>query len=239
MKPFLTVFIPAYDEAGNLPRCIQSVQAEMDSLGVSIEIIIVDDGSRDATPALIDELATQNDRLRAFHHPVNMGIGAAFKTALQHARGEWFILIPADLAMEPSELRRYITAAASADVVVGLRSDLSDYNLLRKFVHYTNIFLIRRLFNVPLHQFQYISMYRTEFLRSIEIKYWRSAFFLAEILIKAHALGYRFVEVEVLYAPRVTGRATGAKVKLIFTTIWDLFRFWLRWIRLGTKRVVR
>jgi hypothetical protein len=124
-------------------------------------------------------------------------------------------------------------------VVVGLRSNLSDYNLPRKLVHRTNIFLVRRLFKVPLRQFQYISMYRTEFLRSIEIKYWRSAFFLAEILIKAHALGYRLVEVEVLYAPRLAGRATGAKLKLIFTTVWDLFRFWLRWIRLGSERASR
>lgn len=231
MTPFLTIFIPAYNEAGNLSHCVQAVLAEMGSLGVSVEIIIVDDGSRDATPTLADWLAAQDDRLRALHHPVNLGIGAAFKTALQHASGEWFILIPADLAIEPSELRRYIAAAPQADVLVGLRSDLSDYNLLRKIVHHANIFLIRRLFNMPLRQFQYISMYRTECLRSIEIEYWRSAFFLAEILIKARDMGCRLVEVEVLYAPRIAGRATGAKLKLIFITVRDLLRFWLRWLR--------
>ena len=228
MKPFLTVFIPAYNEVGNLSRCVQAVLAQMDSMGVSVEILIVDDASRDGSGALADQLADQEPRLRAVHHPANLGIGGAFKTALQHARGEWLILIPADLAIEPSELTRYLSAAPQADVVVGLRSDLSDYNLPRKLVHQLNIFLLRSLFGTPLRQFQYISMYRLEVLRRMEVEYWRSAFFLAEILIKAHVLGYRLVEVEVLYAPRITGRATGAKLRLVFLTVWDLLRFWLR-----------
>lgn len=235
MKPFLTVFIPAYNEAGNLSRCVQAVLAQMDSQSVPVEIMIVDDGSRDQTGVLADQLAAQEQRVRTLHHPTNLGIGAAFMTALQHAQGEWLIFIPADLAIEPSDLCRYLEAAPQADAVVGLRSDLSDYNLPRKLVHQLNIFLIRSLFRTPLRQFQYISMYRMEIFRRFDIEYGRSAFFLAEILIKAHALGFRLVEVEVLYAPRITGRATGAKLKLVFLTLWDLFRFWLRWLRLGPQ----
>jgi dolichol-phosphate mannosyltransferase len=231
MKPFLTVFVPAYNEAGNLPGCVQAVLAQMDAMGVAVEILIVDDASRDETGALADQLAAQELRVRAVHHPTNLGIGGAFMTALRQAQGEWLILIPADLAIEPSELPRYLAAVPQADVVVGVRSDLSDYNLARKLVHATNIFLVQRLFHMPLRQFQYISMYRLEVLRSMKIETWRSAFFLAEILIKAHALGYRLVEVEVLYAPRITGRATGAKLELVFLTLWDLFRFWVRWRR--------
>ncbi len=236
MKPFLTVFVPAYNEAGSLPGCVQAVLAQMDSMGVAVEILIVDDASRDETGALADQLAEHEERVRVVHHPANLGIGGAFKTALQNARGEWLIFIPADLAIEPSELPRYLLAAPQADVVVGLRSDLSDYNFARKLVHETNIFLVRQLFHMPLRQFQYISMYRLDILRSMTIEYWRSAFFLAEILIKARALGCRLVEVEVLYAPRITGRATGAKLKLVFLTLWDLFRFWVKWVRLGAKQ---
>jgi len=239
VKPFLTVFVPAYNEAGNLPGCVEAVLAQMDALGVEVEILIVDDASRDETGALADKLAAQEGRVRAVHHPTNLGIGGAFMTAVQQAYGEWLILIPADLAIEPSELRRYLSAAPQADVVVGLRSDLSDYNLARKLVHEANIFLVQHLFHMPLRQFQYISMYRMDVLRSLTIEYWRSAFFLAEILIKARALGCRLVEVEVLYAPRVTGRATGAKLKLVFLTLWDLARFWVRWVRLGAKQALK
>jgi glycosyltransferase involved in cell wall biosynthesis len=236
--PFLTVFIPAYNEEANLENCVQVVLAKLEALGVSAEALIVDDGSRDGTAALADRLAQQSEKVRVVHHPENRGIGGAFVTAAAQARGEWLILIPADLALEPDELRRYLQAAAGADVVVGLRSDRADYTWLRRLVSWTNIFLVQRLFGMKERQFQYISMYRMEVLRQIQakyggadrpgIRYWRSAFFLAEVLIKARRLGYRLVEVEdVRYVPRQAGRATGAHPRLVLRTLHDLLHFWL------------
>ena len=83
---------------------------------------------------------------------------------------------------------------------------------------------------MKLRQFQYISMYRMEVLRGIQIEYGRSAFFLAEVLIKARDNGARLVEVEIRYAPRLNGKPTGARLKLVVITIIDIFRFWLRWL---------
>jgi glycosyltransferase involved in cell wall biosynthesis len=200
----------------------------MDELGEIAELLIVDDASQDSTARLADQLADQHPQVRAVHHPQNLGIGGGFRTAVQHANGEWMILIPADLALQPDELRRYFDASEGADIVVGLRSDRSDYTLLRRLVSWTNIHLIRTLFGIELRQFQYISMYRMEVLRQIEIEYWQSAFFLAEILIKAHDLGKRLVEVEIHYAPRLTGKPTGAKLQLVVMTVLDIFSFWLR-----------
>ncbi len=228
MIPFLTVFVPAYNEQANLARCVEVVRAKMQELGVQSEILIVDDGSHDGTGALADSLAVRFQAVRVVHHPTNRGIGGAFVTAAAQAHGEWMILIPADLALHPDELQRYIHAAPGADIVVGLRSDRSDYTLLRRLISYTNIFLVRTLFNMPLRQFQYISMYRMEVLRAIEIEYWRSAFFLAEILIKARDRGAKLVEVEIQYAPRLAGKPTGAKMKLVVHTVVDMFRFWRR-----------
>ena len=230
MRPYLSVFIPAYNEAGSLAHCVETIRSKMDELHVHTEILIVDDGSTDGTGSLADELARECPGVRVFHHPLNRGIGAAFLTALAFACGEWLILIPADLALHPDELRRYIDAAPQADIVVGLRTDRSDYTLLRRIVSWTNIRLIQTLFRMKLHQFQYISMYRLEVLRAIKIEYWRSAFFLAEILIKARDRGYRLVEVEIRYAPRLTGKPSGAKAVLILLTVIDIFRFWLSWL---------
>ena len=229
MKPSVTVFIPAYNEAGNLAHCVEVVLAKTDELGVDAEILIVDDCSQDGTSLLADELSRQYERVRCTHHARNLGIGGAFCTALGQACGEWMILIPADLALHPGELGRYFEAAPRADIVVGLRSDRSDYTWPRRLVSLTNIHLIQTLFGMKLRQFQYISMYRLDVLRQIDIEYWRSAFFLAEILIKARDLGCRLVEVEIRYAPRLSGKPTGAKVKLVVLTVADIFRFWIRW----------
>lgn len=237
MNPTLTVFIPAYNEEQNLAGCIDVVQEKMDILGVSLEVLIVDDGSTDNTGPLADRLAAMNPRVRAVHHPDNRGIGDAFLTAVSQAHGEWLIFIPADLALDPDELFRYIDASQKADIVVGLRSCRSDYTLLRRIISWTNIHLIQVLFGMKERQFQYISMYRMEVLSRIKIEYTRSAFFLAEMLIKAKALGYRLVEVNILYAPRLSGKPTGAKVVLVIRTVIDIFRFWLRWVYLGRKDV--
>jgi glycosyltransferase involved in cell wall biosynthesis len=233
MKPFLTVFIPAYNEEVCLQHCVEAVTMELDKMGVSKEILVVDDASKDSTGQIAEDLAARTPCMRVFHHPKNLGIGGAFVTAAGIAQGEWMIMIPADLALEPRELNRYIQAAPQADVVVGLRSDRSDYTLARRIISWTNIRLNQVLFGMHERQFQYISMYRLDVLRHIKIEYWRSAFFLAEILIKAKALGYRLVEVEILYAPRLTGRATGAKLILVALTVFDIFHFWLRWVRMG------
>jgi glycosyltransferase involved in cell wall biosynthesis len=234
-SPQLTVFVPAYNEQANLAACLQAVQARLDEDGVSYELLIVNDGSRDGTGPLADQLVAADPRRRVIHHPQNLGIGGTFVTACRAAQGEWLILIPADLALDPLELRRYLAAAAQADVVVGLRSDRRDYTWARRLVSWVNITLIRLLFGMRERQFQYISMYRTAVLRAITIEYWRSAFFLAEVLIKAKRLGYRLVEVEIRYVPRQHGQPTGAKPRLVLRTVRDLFHFWLH--SLAAKKV--
>lgn len=230
MKPQLTILIPAYNEQDNLLQCVEQISAKIQEVGLSAEFLIVDDGSRDQTGKLAEEIKAKRSDTRVIHHTRNLGVGAAFLTAIEHAHGDWLILIPADLPLDPNELRRYFEAAPEADVIVGLRSDRSDYSLLRRLVSWSNILLIRALFGMHLHQFQYISMYRLEVLKEIKIEYWRSAFFLAEILIKARDQGKRLVEVEIRYAPRLYGRPTGARLKLVTRTVLDIFHYWLRWI---------
>lgn len=228
--PFLTVFTPAYNEEGNLFHCIETILGKIDELGITAEILIVDDGSTDHTLQIANSIAKENSRVHVIHQQRNQGIGRAFLKAIQHGRGQWFIFIPADLPLHPSELSRFIEAASSADIIVGMRSDRSDYTFLRKLISYSNIFLVRLLFGMKLSQYQYISMYRMDSLRGMKITRLRSAFFLAEILIRARDQGNRLIEVPIQYAPRVSGKPTGAKFVLVIHTVLDLFLFWLGWL---------
>lgn len=231
-SPFLSVVMPAYNEEAGLAHSVELLLAKLDELGVDAEILIVDDCSTDRTGHIADELAQAHRRVRSLHHTVNRGIGGGFVTGVAQAEGEWLILIPADLALDLDELPKYLAATAHADVVVGIRSDRSDYTLFRRLVSWVNIRTIQVLFGMPQRQFNYISLYRLDVLREIEIEYWQSAFFFAEIMIKAQALGRRLVEVEIQYIPRVSGQATGAKLRLIGETARDVLHFWLRWRRL-------
>lgn len=225
MTPYLTVAMPAYNEADNLARNLPRLTATLSTLVPSFEIIIVDDGSHDATREVALRVAANDPRIRVICHAVNSGIGAGFMTALHVARGERFILIPADLALDLADLYKYFEAAECADIVVGLRSDRRDYSAFRKLVSWANIWLIRTLFGTRLHQFNYISLYPTRCLQQMEIRYTGSAFFFAEILIRAQDLGFRLREVTIRYEPRASGRQTGANLPLILRTVRDLVHF--------------
>lgn len=229
-QPFLTVLMPTYNEEAGLARSVDLLLSKLEDLGVEAEILVVNDCSTDRTGEIADELAERCDRVRASHHPVNQGIGGCFVTGVVEAEGEWLILIPADLALDLDDLYKYLAAASDADIVVGIRSDRSDYTLFRRVVSWVNIRTIQTLFGMKQRQFNYISMYRLDVLHALEIKYWRSAFFFAEVMIKAQTMGRRLVEVEIRYMPRTSGRATGANLSLIARTVRDVFHFWLRWM---------
>ena len=238
MINLLTVFIPAYNEQDNLDTCIHELIPSLENTGTPFEILIVNDASSDQTGDLAEQWAQRDERIRVVHHTHNLGIGGGFCTAVEKAHGDWLLLIPADLALDVADIHLYLDASEQADVIVGLRSNRNDYSFFRKLVSWLNIQLIRFLFKMPQHQFQFISMYRLVVLRKMKIKYWHSAFFLAEILIKAKALGKCLVEVEIRYIPRKGGRATGVRGGAIFITLRDMLRFWLRWVRYGPKGVV-
>ena len=115
-------------------------------------------------------------------------------------------------------------------VVVGLRSDRRGTSFARRLVSWANIALVRALFWMPVHQFQYICMVPTRLLQEISIDYPDSAFSQAEVLIKARDLGYRFAEVEITYVPRTRGQAKGARARLVCKSAADMLHFWVRWL---------
>jgi glycosyltransferase involved in cell wall biosynthesis len=230
VPPYLTVLMPAYNEEQNLLPNTALLMGTLAGLGVDFELLIVDDGSHDATSQIADELAARDARVRVIHHPRNLGIGRALHTGFRAARGEFTIFIPTDLAMRLEELPKYLEAARHADVVVGLRSDRRDTSLSRRIVGWANIALVRLLFAMPLRQFQYICMYRTRFLHEIDLDYPDSAFIQAEVLIKARDLGYTMTEVIVSYIPRTGGSASGARWRTVVKSTRDLAHFWLRWL---------
>ena len=234
VKPWLTVLMPAYNEEAGIERSVMLVLARLRALDIAAELLIVDDCSTDQTAKIADRLAADLDEVKVHHHPVNRGIGGGMLTGIAEACGEWLILIPADLALDLAELPKYFAAARDADIVVGIRSDRRDYSALRRVVSWANIQLIRLLFGMEQRQYNYISMYRVAVLRAVELHYWHSAFFFAEILIKAKALGARLVEVQIGYVPRSSGRATGARLSFITRTTRDMLLFRVRTLKTGT-----
>lgn len=121
-QPLLTVVVPAFDAEAHLERCVASLSRQT---AEDLEVIIVDDGSRDGTPGLADALA--NEQVRVVHQ-ANAGHGGAINTGLTHARGRWFKVVDADDWLEPDAFGALLSALrteTAADLV------LCDYSEVR------------------------------------------------------------------------------------------------------------
>ncbi len=113
----LSIIIPAYNEAARLPKTLQSILDYFRSDQRSVEIIVVDDGSNDTTA----EITRSFPGIRLIQHPKNLGKGAAVRTGMLAASGEWRYLCDADLSSPINELDHLLTFADRADVMIGSR----------------------------------------------------------------------------------------------------------------------
>jgi len=123
----LSIVVPAYNEAARLEPTLRRAIAYCRSRGEAIELIVVDDGSADATSALVDRIAAELEEIRLIRLPVNRGKGYAVRTGMLNARGSAVLFMDADGATPIAEIERLEAAlAAGADGAIGSRALGSD-----------------------------------------------------------------------------------------------------------------
>ena len=132
--PALSVVVPMYDEEEVLPMFFARMRPLLDGLGISYEVIVVDDGSRDGTATLLLEAAEDWAQLRIIRLLRNSGHQAAQSAGFRRARGEYLVTIDADLQDPPEVIAEFLTAARDqdVDVVHGVRSDRSSDTWLKR-----------------------------------------------------------------------------------------------------------
>src|ERR1051325_9938401 len=123
----LSVFFPAFNDSGTIASMvIRAVQAAS-ALTSDYEIIVVNDGSADATPQIVDELARTYPRVRVVHHPQNRGYGGALQTGFRSASKELIFYTDGDAQYDPAEITAlWARLTPDADLVNGYKIDRSD-----------------------------------------------------------------------------------------------------------------
>jgi glycosyltransferase involved in cell wall biosynthesis len=228
--PALSYFFPAHNEEANLRGLVEEALATLPSLAETFEVVIVDDGSRDATARIADELAAADPRVRAVHHPRNLGYGAALRTGFGAARHDLIAFTDGDRQFRVADIGRLTPryAEGGVDAVVGFRIKRADpliRTLYAKAYRLANrIFFGLRVTDVDCA----CKLLRRDALRGINVES-GGAFFSAELLIKLRAAGRSVVEVGVPHYPRTAGSPTGARPQVVFRAMRD---FWLLRLRL-------
>lgn len=229
----LSILIPVYNERTVVRRSLEQViQAPLPE-GMERELVIVDDCSRDGTWDILQEIAAGRPFIRLFRHEVNQGKGAAVRTAIQHAEGDFCLIQDADLEYDPQEypvlLRPLLEGRA--DAVFGSRYLAGESRRVLPFWHTVinkTLTLISNIFsNIHVTDMETCyKVFRTDLLKSIPIRSNRFGF-EPEITMKCAKRRLRIYEVPISYHGRTyeEGKKIGWKDGL--QALGVILKFWL------------
>ena len=225
--PSVSVVIPAFNEEGALSDLLSECMAALQASGAMLDIIVVNDGSTDTTPQIIDAWSSRYpDTVKRVDHDRQRGLAAAVETAFLSAKNECVLLLHADGQYPPSSIVDCLRLIADADAVMLVRRR-KFYGPWRHLLSSGYRWLPRLLFGVDLRDPGGAKCIRRELLQTLRPTS-RGVFRDPERMIRAMRCGKRIVFLPVDIRPRVSGVAQGGRVKLALTSIADITALWWR-----------
>lgn len=228
----LSIVIPAYNEENRLPKTLDRIVVWLDQHPLAFhEMIVVDDGSRDATAQVVEKYRTTRPSIRLLRDPGNRGKGYAVRHGMLDANGRWILYTDADLSTPIEEVETLYAAATEHGAVVAIGSRAIDRSLVAVhqsvFREYSGRFfnvVMRAATDLPFRDTQCgFKLYRSDAAKEIFSRQEQDGFsFDVEDLVIAAKLGLRAVEVPVRWS-----NVEGTKVSLrqglrSFTDLWKI-----------------
>jgi glycosyltransferase involved in cell wall biosynthesis len=229
----LSILMPVYNERTVVERCISQVLAAPLPENMERELVIVDDCSTDGTHDILQRLAAEFPQIRLFRHERNRGKGAAVRTAIEEASGDFSLIQDADLEYDPCEYPRLLRPLLDghADAVFGSRYMAGEQTRVLPFWHSMinkGLTLVANMFcNLNLTDMETCyKVFRTDLLKSIPVRSDRFGF-EPEIVMKSAKRKLRIYEVPISYHGRTyeEGKKIGWKDGLRALAV--IFKFWL------------
>ncbi len=220
-RPKLSFVFPVFDEEENIGPLLDSACALGERLAGDFEIVVVDDGSRDASARRIAEKRAREPRIRSVHHESNRGYGAALKAGLYAARGDLIFFSDADRQFSLDELELLLDRAKRFDIVAGFRSPRRD-PWGRRVIAFVWGNLVRALFGLRIRDIDCaFKVFRRDVIEAIPIES-IGAFVNTEILVRARQAGFQICQVPVSHFPRRHGRQSGAHPRVMLRAFIEL-----------------
>ena len=225
----LSVLMPVYNESRTLRTIVAQVLAA--PIELEIELVAVDDCSRDDSPAVLDEMAAMDPRIRVFRHPVNRGKGAAIRTAIANMTGDIAIVQDSDLEYDPNDYPKVLKPILDgrADAVYGSRFAASEERRVLFFWHSLGNKLLTALSNMAndLNLTDMETCYkavRADILKSLRLTSERFGI-EPEITARLAQWGARIYEVPISYHGRTYAEGKNIGWKDGVQAVWLIFKF--------------
>jgi glycosyltransferase involved in cell wall biosynthesis len=225
--------MPAFNEEGNIEQAVRAACEAAAPLVRDFEVVVVDDGSRDGTAAILERLQGElGPRLRVVRHPVNRGYGAALRDGFQTACGELVFYTDSDNQFDLRELKDALPLMQEHDALLGFRIDRQDPPL-RKLVSAGFNKLASLAFGMSVRDLNCsFKLFRRERIQGLTIE--SDDFFVdTELVARIHRGGWRYAQRGVRHYPRRAGRSS-VRPGDVPRTLVSLVRMWLRLRQAGT-----
>jgi len=225
----ISVFFPAYNVEAQIKDTVEKAYQIIPKIAQNYEIIVINDGSRDKTGQILQELSSKFEKLRIITHAANRGYGAALKSGFYNAKYSWIAFTDGDGQFEISEITNFLKTQkeTNADLVIGYyrKRQVSNFKIITSKM-WELVVLV--LFNLHVRDidcgFKLISDKVIDSVDRLESE--RGAFISSELLIKAKKKGFKIIEIPVTHYPRIEGKGTGRNFNVIIKSFIDLFRLW-------------
>ncbi|MCK5126377.1 MAG: glycosyltransferase [candidate division Zixibacteria bacterium] len=210
----ISVVVPMFNEAANLPGNIERIKSALKLTGQSFEIIPVDDGSSDDTLIKLTEMAQDDDCLRPVGYPVNSGRGRALRTGISHARGKYIMTCDADLSYDEAYLPamyQLLSAPEAPDMVIGSPymegGGTENVPANRLFISKLGNIILSRIMPGNIHTVTGILRgYKASEIQALDLEADGKEIHL-EIISKGIAAGFRIIEFPAVLTSRKKGKS--------------------------------
>ncbi len=244
------------NEEESIEEFLLRAKAMMDSFQVEYEHIFIDDGSTDGTFAIASRVQKIYPQLKIIKNERNRGSGWNTRIAVAAATKDVLFWQTVDWCYDIKNIGRYLWSLRDHDVVQGVRVEpnkprygwlfekiplLRDIrvtkrsdNFQKAVISLTNYLLVRILFQVPLLDFQNVTIYPRKLAQSIQFES-ASAFSNPEMLLKAYWKGARIGQVSIGFIARDKGVAKGTRLKVVLKSVSQVLGFWFKWVIRGKR----
>jgi glycosyltransferase involved in cell wall biosynthesis len=223
----LTIFFPAYNDAGTIPSMVLGAVIAARRITNNFEVLVINDGSQDATAAVLNELSRMCPELRVIEHPQNRGYGAALRTGFASATKEFVFYTDGDAQYDPQELAvLWSRMAPDVDFVNGYkisRSDPLHRIIIGRLYHHT----VKMLFSLKVRDVDCdFRLMRRSIFERVHLEK-DSGVICLELMKKVHVTGCRIAEAPVHHFHRAYGTSQFFNVRRIARTLFDIIGLWM------------